>query len=196
MRPLSVFFLAFLLWAGRALGQAGTTAAIDAEYGFNGVQLGIPASALKGVSLVEDVGRWLTYHDTRSKIPYAGFELTDVTYNFFWGKLYSIHVEIHDKRNVRGILKLLEQNYGREYTLESRVIAEADTTLETREWKGKRVYLLYKSGKNGKGAQLVLVDRPTWDKLQEPRAQEVQKNREWMKDSFMNGDFDVRPDKP
>lgn len=195
MRLLSVMAFA-LLFAARAFGQVGTTAAIDAEYGFNGVQLGIPISALKEAKLVEDVGRWLTYKDSRPKIMYAGFEVSEVLYNFFWGKLYSIHVEVHDKRNVRGILKVLEATYGRDYTLDSKEIPAADTTLEVREWKGKRVYLLYKSGKNGQGAQLVVVDRPIWDKLQQPRAQAEKQNRDWMKGSFINGDFDVRPDKP
>ena len=195
MRPLPVVALA-LLFAARAFAQAGTVAAIDAEYGLNGVQLGIPISALKDAEMVEDVGRWLTYKDKRSKIGYAGYEVSEVLYNFFWGKLYSIHVEVRDKKNVRGILKVLEQNYGRDYTLESRQIAAADTTLEVREWKGKRVYLLYKSSTNGKGGQIVVVDRPIWDKLQQPRAQADKQNRDWMKGSFANGDFDVRPDKP
>lgn len=195
MRLLPVFAAA-LSFSLRAFGQAGTTAAIDAEYGFNGVKLGIPISALKNVELAEDVGRWLTYKDKRPKIQYGGFEVTEVLYNFFWGKLYSIHIEVHDKRNVRGVLKLLEQNYGRPDTLETQPIATLDTTLETREWKGKRVYLLYKSAKNGQGAQIVVVDRPIWDKLQVPRAQAAKQNREWMKGSFANGDFDVRPSKP
>ncbi len=197
MRPLVVVFVAALLVAGRAFGQAGSTAAVDADYGFNGVQLGIPPSALKLNELekVEELGRWLTYRDKREKIPFAGLLVSDITYNFLWGKLYSIHVEVHDKRNVRGMLKVLEQRYGRDYTYDSRVIAAADTTMETREWKGKRAYVLYKSGTNGVGGQLIVVDRPTWDKMQIPREQAAKQNREWMKGSFLNGDFDVRPDK-
>jgi hypothetical protein len=195
MRFFAAFVVALLL-TGRADGQLGTTAAVDADYGFNGVSLGIPPAALKDMEKVEEVGRWLTYRDKRNRIPYAGFEVTEVTYNFLWGKLYSIHVEVHDKRNVRGLLKVLEQRYGREYTLDSREIAVASTTLETREWKGKRAYVLYKSGKNGVGGQIVVVDRSTWDKMQVPREQAMKQNREWMKGSFTNGDFDVRPDKP
>src|SRR5262249_21378721 len=143
MRPLVVFTLALFV-AGRAFGQIGTTAAVDADYGFNGVSLGIAPSALKDMEQVEELGRWLTLRDKREKIPYAGFWVTDVTYNFLWGKLYSIHVEVHDKRNVRGLLRFFEQRYGREYTYDARQIAAADTSLETREWKGKRAYFLYK----------------------------------------------------
>ncbi len=193
MRPLAVLAVASLL-AGRVFGQMGTTAAVDADYGFNGVQLGIPPSALnvKDLDKVEELGRWLTYRDKRENIPFAGVRVSDITYNFLWGKLYSIHVEVHDKRNVRGLLNILLQRYGQEYTYDSREIAAAGTVLETREWKGKRAYLLYKSGRNGAGAQLVVVDRSTWDKMQIPREQAAKQNREWMKGSFMNGDFDVR----
>jgi hypothetical protein len=195
MRPLIVLAAA-LLFSARALAQAGTTGAADAEYGFNGVTLGIPISALKEVEMVEDTGRWLTYKDKRIKIPYRGFVVDEILYNFFWGKLYSIHVEVRDKRNVRGILKVLEQTYGPPTTQESKVYAAADATVETREWAGKRVYLLYKSATNGRGAQIVVVDRPIWDKLKVPRDQAAKQNRDWMKGSFANGDFDVRPDKP
>ena len=57
MRLLPVFAAA-LSFSLRAFGQAGTTAAIDAEYGFNGVKLGIPISALKDVEMA-DVARFL-----------------------------------------------------------------------------------------------------------------------------------------
>jgi hypothetical protein len=193
MRPLVVLVAALFL-ASRAVAQMGTTAAVDADYGFNGVQLGIPPSALnvKDLEKVEELGRWLTYRDKRDKIAFGKVQVSEVTYNFLWGKLYSIHVEVHDKRNVRGMLDMLLQRYGQEYTFDSREIAAAGTTLDTREWKGKRAYVLYKSGRNGVGAQLVVVDRSTWDKMQVPREQAAKQNREWMKGSFMNGDFDVR----
>jgi hypothetical protein len=194
MRPLALLAVALFLTC-RVFGQGGSTAAVDADYGFNGVSLGIAPSALNDVEKVDELGRWLTFRDKRSRIPFAGYEVSEVVYNFLWGKLYSIHVEVHDKRNVRGLLNVLEQRYGREYTLDSRHIAAADTTLDTREWKGKRAYVLYKSGRNGVGAQIVVVDRSTWDKMQVPREQAAKQNREWMKGSFMNGDFDVRPDK-
>jgi hypothetical protein len=196
MRPLVVLAIASLL-TGRAFGQMGTVAAVDADYGFNGVQLGIVPSALnlKDVEKTDELGRWLTYRDKRDRIPFAGFEVSEIIYNFLWGKLYSIHVEVHNKRNVRGLLNVLEQRYGRDYTFDSRVIAAAETTLETREWKGKRAYVLYKSGVNGVGAQIVVVDRSTWDKMQVPRDQAAKQNREWMKGSFSNGDFDVRSNK-
>src|SRR6516165_7949351 len=133
MRYLVVLALA-LLASGRAFGQMGTTAAVDSDYGFNGVSLGIPPSALKDMETVEEVGRWLTLRDKREKIPFGGFWVTDITYNFLWGKLYSIHVEVHDKRNVRGLLRYFELRYGREYTYDAQGIAAAGTTLETREW--------------------------------------------------------------
>lgn len=195
MRSLPVFAAA-LLFSLRAFGQAGTTAAIDVEYGFNGVPLGIPISALKEAEMIEDTGRWLTYKDKRPKIQYAGFELNEILYNFFWGKLYSMHIEVRDKRNVRGILKLLEQKYGPSNTVETHYVSAADTKVETREWAGKKAYVLYKSATNGMGAQIVVVDRPIWDKLQVPRAQAAKQNLDWMKGSFANGDFDVRASKP
>lgn len=195
MRLLPIFVAALLLSA-RAFGQVGTTAAIDAEFGFNGVNLGIPISALKDAELTEDTGRWLTYKDKRTKVHYGKFETTEVLYNFFWGKLYSIHIEVRDKRNVRGVLEQLELNYGKPNTLDVQTVASVDTKLETREWKGKRVYLLYKSAKNGMGAQIVVVDRVIWDKLAIPRAQAAKQNLDWMRGSFANGDFDVRSNKP
>ncbi len=196
MRPFLAAVLFSLVAALPLRGAEQFVGPIDTEFGFLGVSLRCTPAALPSAEVTEDIGRFVTYKDKREKIRYAGLGLAEVRYNFLWGKLYSIHIDVEGARNVRGILKALVQQYGTEFTLETRNITAADTVLETREWKGKRAYLLYKNAKNGKGGQIIVVDRAEWDKMQVPREQMVRENLKWMQGSFSGGDFDVRPSRP
>lgn len=191
MRCLAV--LAALFVAGSAFGQSA--ASIDDEYGFIGVRLNTTPEAFKQVETTEELGRWLTFKDTRSALRYAGFNLDEVHYHFLWRKLYSIHIDVSGKKATRGVLAALIKQYGAPNTVESQNVSSESTVVETREWKGKKAYLVYKHALNGKGGQIVVVDRAQWDKMEAPRAKQTDQNLKWMQGSFMKGEFDLGKDR-
>jgi hypothetical protein len=169
--------------------RAGSIADLDRENGVADAKLGAPVEAFKNLEKVEDAGRWLTFKHPGENLVYKGFEVTGIKYNFFKGKLYSINVDVDGKRSTRGILKALEGAFGKDYTLQKSKPADADTEVETREWTGAKVYLLYKSAANGRGGQVTVLDRPVWDKMQEPREQRAAGYRKLMEGSFIGGDI-------
>ena len=181
---LLVGYLAFL-----GVAHAGSVDDLDRANGLPGAKLGATLDSFRGLTLVEDTGRWLTYKPPGEKFSYAGFEVTRIRYNFFKGRLYSINVDIDGKRSTRGILKSLETDFGTAHSLEKHRLPGADTDLEVREWTGRKDYLLYKSAANDAGAQITFLDKPTWDQLQIPREQRKQQYRQMLDGSFSNGDF-------
>lgn len=192
MRSLAVLASALLL-AGSASGQS--VANLDAEFGFLGVRLMIPPESMTKVETSEELGRWLTLKDKRGNLRYAGFELEEVRYNFLWRKLYSIHIDVSGKKATKGVLAALLAQYGPPTSLESQNVTEASTIVETREWKGKKAYLVYKHALNGKGGQIIVVERAQWDKMEAPRAQQNDQSLKWMQGSFLKGDFDLKGDR-
>jgi hypothetical protein len=168
---------------------AGSVGDLDRENGLPNAKLGAPIAAFRSMDKIEEAGRWETYKQPGEKLKYQGFEVVAIKYNFLKGKLYSINVEIDGRRSVQGILKALERDFGTTHTLEKHHPADADTELEIREWTGSKVYLLYKSAGNGRGAEITFLDRPTWDQLQIPREQRAATFRRMMDGSFINGDF-------
>lgn len=181
--------------------HAGTVENLDRQNGLPDAQIGTPVTAFKGLEQIEETGRWTSYKRTSDKLTFNRFELTSITYNFFKGRLYSVFLEAEGKRNVRGILHALEDLYGRDHTLETRAmpaekspgpfpsLSSTPLSLQTREWTGKKVYLLYKNGDNFEGAQITYLDRTTWDTLQVPKQERSAELRKMLQGSFTNGDF-------
>ena len=169
--------------------STGSVAALDQAAGLPEARLGTPLEAFPGLQLVEDVGRWVTYKPPGDKWQYAGFNVIDMKYNFFKGKLYSIDLEVRGRKSTLGILKTLERTFGTDYTLDIKEYAKTAATLETREWTGAKTYLLYKSASDGAGATLIFLDRPTWDELQVPKRERAAATRAMLNPSFVNGDF-------
>ena len=173
---------------------------LDRQNGLPDAQIGTPITAFKGMEQLEETGRWTVYRRPADRLIFDRFELTSITYNFFKGKLYSIFLETAGKRNVKGVLRALEDLYGREHTFEKRslakeksglpsLLAPAEVSLETREWTGQKLYLLYKNGDNYAGGQITYLDRPTWDTLQIPKTERAAEMRKMLEGSFTNGDF-------
>ena len=177
----------FLLWSSPT--HAGTVADLDQQNGLPDAQIGAPVSAFKGLQLIEDTGRWTSYKRSADRLTFNRFDLTTITYNFFKGKLYSVFLETEGKENVKGILRSLEALYGREHSYEKRAVPPTNISMETREWTGQKVYLLYKNGDNFMGGQITYLDRPTWDSLQVPKQERAVELRKMLQGSFMNGDF-------
>ena len=94
-----------------------------------------------------------------------------------------------DKRNVKGLLKALEQQYGKQHSYELHTYPKTAAQLEIREWAGAKVYCVYKSSSDYKGGVVILLDKMTWDQLQIPRREKEAQTRDMLKGSFTNGDF-------
>ena len=149
--------------------HAGSLADLDRDNGLPDAKLGTPLSAFQGLQKTEDVGRWLTFKRPADVLRYDKFEVAGITYNFFKDRLYSINVDLTQKRSVKGVLKLLEEQYGRDHSLDSRHYAQTNAILEIREWASKKAYCVLKSSADFDGGVLTFVDRPTWDLLQIPK---------------------------
>ncbi len=168
------------------------TPAVDAEYGFIGVPIGSPIEKFRQMETIEEVGRWHSYKDPREKVRWEGYQLDEIRYNFLWGKLYSIHIDVRGRGNVRGLQRVMEARYGTSYTRDTQSIIKTGDVIETREWTGRRAFLLYKSAASGTGGQIVVVDRASWEKMQQPREQMVRESLEWMGGSYLKGDFELK----
>ena len=187
-RLLAGAVLAFALLAAGTL-RAGSLADLDRDNGLPDAKLGTPLNAFQGLQKTEDVGRWLTFKRPGDALRFGKFEVSGITYNFFKERLYSISLDVSSKHSVKGILKLLEEDYGKVHSFEQRYYAKSTAVLEIREWASSKVYCLFKSSADFDGGVLTFVDRPTWDLLQVPKKQQQAENREMLKGSFLNGDF-------
>ena len=194
---LTLFATAFLFTA-LAVARAGALDDLDRENGLPDAKLGTPIEAFRGMEQTEETGRWTSYRRPTDKLAFGKVELSGITYNFFKGKLYSIFIDVEGKRNTKGILKLLEQTYGKDHTLATQTFSKpakqlffSDTTpqMEVREWTGKRVFLLFKNADNFVGGQITFLDKPTWDTLQIPKEERRKEIRKMLDGSFLNGDF-------
>jgi hypothetical protein len=188
---LRLFCLFCLLSLGtaRAGSVAGSVADLDADDGLPDARIGEPMTSFTGLQKTEDVGRWLTFVRPGDKLEFLGVKLKGITYNFFKERLYSIDLELSGKHNVDSMLKALERHYGKAHSLETRTYAHTNAQMEVREWTGVKMYCDYKSAVDGTGAELVLLDRPTWDLLQVPKEERAAASREMLKGSYTNGDF-------
>ncbi|MBV9659367.1 MAG: hypothetical protein JO295_14800 [Verrucomicrobia bacterium] len=191
---LRLFFLLTLFWLGAGglmahSARAGSVEDLDRDNGLPDAKLGTPVEAFQGLEQTEETGRWTTYRRPADKLKFGKFEVSSISYNFFKGKLYSIFIDVEGRRNTRGILKLLEENYGKNYTLASRQIPKSEDQLQTREWSGRRVYLLYKNADSFVGGRLTFLDKPTWDLLQVPKEERRKEIRKMLEGSYTNGDF-------
>ena len=182
-----VILMFVMLGAGTL--RAGSLADLDRDNGLPDAKLGTPVNAFQGLQKTEDVGRWVTFKKSGVGLRYGKFEVTGITYNFFKDRLYSINVDLASKRSVRGVLKLLEDEYGKDHSFETRSYAKSTESLEVREWAATKAYCVYKSATDYDGGVLTFVDRPTWDLLQIPKKQQQAENRDMLKGSFLNGDF-------
>lgn len=169
--------------------RAGSVADLDRDYGLPDAKLGTPLKAFKGLELVEDTGRWLTYKVPGDKLKFAGNEVTSIKYNFFKDALYSIDVTFDNRTTCKRLLKMFEENYGKTHTLESRRMPDTDTDLETREWTGAKTYLVLKSAADQRGGVAIFLDRPVWDQLAKPREEKAAQMRKMLDGSYTNADF-------
>ncbi len=183
----TVLALALLLTAGTI--RAGSLADLDRDNGLPDAKLGTPLSAFQGLRKTEDVGRWLTFKRPGDVLRYGKFEVAGITYNFFKDRLYSINIDLTDKGSVKGVIKLLENQYGKDHSRDERTYTHSTAVMEIREWAATRVYCVYKSAADYDGAVLTFLDKPTWDLLQIPKKQQQTENREKLKGSYLNGDL-------
>ena len=171
-------------------GRAGTVADLDRDDGLPNAKLGAPLSAFQGLEKTEDVGRWLTFKRPSDNLHYGKLAVTGITYNFFKEKLYSINLDIVGRGNVHGIIKRLEQDYGKDHTLDTLPFAKVSATMEVREWSGTKVYCVLKSGSDFEGGVLTLLDKPTWDQLQIPKKEKLEAAKQMLGGSFLDGTID------
>lgn len=181
--------LVLCLWLSAGSIRAGSLADLDRDNGLPDAKLGTPLSAFQGLQKTEDVGRWLTFKRPSDVLRYGKFEVAGITYNFFKDRLYSINVDLTGKRSVKGMIKLLEDQYGKDHGRDQRTYTHSTALMEIREWTATKVYCVYKSGSDYDGAVLTFLDKPTWDQLQLPKKQQQAENREKLQGSFLNGDF-------
>lgn len=181
--------LAAVLALPLVICAAGTVADLDNDNGLPDAQLGAPLRSFQGLSMTDDTGRFKTYTRPADKLRMEGVEVTGITYNFFKDELYSIDIDVRGAGNVKRLFKFLEKKYGKDYTVELRTYPKTSAQLLIHEWASKRVYCLYKSASDDRGAVLVFVNRPKWDELEVPRRERENQAREKLKGSFTNGDF-------
>lgn len=167
----------------------GTTTDLDRANGLPDAQIGAPLQTFHGLQKTEDTGRWLSFVRPSDKLEYAGYPVKSITYNFFKERLYSIFIEVDGKRSTKGLLKALEQQFGKQHSYELHTYPKTAAQLEIREWAGAKVYCVYKSGSDFQGGLLTLLDRPTWDLLQVPKREKEAQTRDMLKGSFIEGDF-------
>jgi hypothetical protein len=187
--PLAALMFLIAATAHAASARTGSVADLDADDGLPDARIGTPLANFTGLRKTDDAGRWLSFERPGDKLNFLGVELKSITYNFFKDRLYSIDLELQGKRNITRMLKALESRYGKTHTLETRTYQHTNAQMEVREWAGTKMYCDYKSAVDGAGAELVLLDKPTWDLLQLPKEQQAAAYRQMLKGSYINGDF-------
>ena len=184
-RPFFVLLALLIVWNCRAL--AGSVAELDSENGLPDAQIGAPLASFHGLEKTEDVGRWLTFKRPSDSLRFGRFTVTGITYNFFKERLYSINLDLQGKNNIKGIIKLLEQEYGKDHTMDLLPYEKVSAMMEVREWAGAKVYCVLKNGADQEGGVLTLLDKPTWDALQVPRKEKLNAAKQLLGGSFLDG---------
>ncbi len=169
--------------------RAGSVADLDRDGGLPGAPIGAPLSTFNGLKETENTGRWLTYTRPADRLEFLGIPIKGITYNFFKERLYSINIDVTGKHETRKLIKTLEERYGTDHSFDTRAYPKTRAEMEIREWKGTKLYCLYKSASDFEGGVLTLLDRPTWDQLQVPKQEKDAATRSLLNGSFTNGDF-------
>jgi len=114
----------------------GTEAYLDYKYGFRGIKLETPIDSLTGMVLIGDSakGREKWYTRTYDNMQVGEYNLNNVFYVFFHGKLEKIIIVTKGLANSRGVLEMLQDLYGRGFK---------DDIREEYYWKGTKLTLLY-----------------------------------------------------
>ena len=133
------------------------------------------------------MGRWLTFKRPSDNLRFGGFTVSGITYNFFKERLYSINLDLVGRGNIKGILKLLEQEYGKDHTMDTLPYSKVSAMMEVREWAGTKVYCVLKTGSDQEGGVLTLLDKPTWDLLQIPKKEKLETAKQMLGGSFLDG---------
>ena len=173
--------------------QAGSVADLDRDNGLPNAKLGAPLGSFQGLQKTEDVGRWLTFKRPTDDLRYGRYTVSGITYNFFKEKLYSINLDITGKRNVRGIIKQLEQDYGKDHTKDTLPFAKVNATMDVREWSGTKAYCVLKTSSEDDGGVLTLLDKPTWDQLQVPKKEKLEASKQLLSGSVLDGTIGQPP---
>ena len=189
----------FLAWTALFLialsgtARAGTVADLDRDNGLPDAKLGAPLASFQGLEKTEDVGRWLTFKRPGDKLRFGNTAVVGITYNFFKDRLYSINLDVNGKGNVKGLVKQLEHDYGKDHSMDTLPLAKTATTLDVREWSGTRVYCVLKSGSDNDGAVLTLLDKPTWDTLQIPKKERLEASKQLLGKSVLEDGLSAKP---
>ena len=188
--PIFLRWLLVLLavCAGASAARADITE-VDRDNGLPDAQLGAPLSGFTGLRKVEDTGRWLSFTREGDKPNFLGVEVAAVTFNFFKEKLYSINLDVTGRGNTRRMTKRLQDRYGKEQSFMTKSYPKITAQMEVREWAGKRMYCVYKSSSDYEGGVVTLLDKPTWDQLQEPRKAKEAESKALLKGSILDGNF-------
>ncbi len=175
--------------AATSVSRAGGVAVLDQDGGLPDAQIGAPLKAFTGLKETENTGRWLSYTREGDKGSFLGIPAKGITYNFFKERLYSINIDITGNRETHKMLNTLEQRYGLDHSFDTRSYPKISAQMEIREWKGEKLYCVYKSSSEFEGGVVTLLDKPTWDQLQVPKHEQEVESRNKLKGSFLNGDF-------
>ena len=184
------FAVALLLaWAALPAARAGSVAELDRDGGLPGAPVGASLASFNGLKQIENTGRWLSYTRDADRLEVLGVPIKRITYNFFKERLYSINIDVTGKRETHNLLKALEVRYGADHSFDTRAYPKITAEMEIREWKGTKLYCVYKSASDSEGGVLTLLDKPTWDLLQVPKQEKDAATKSMLNGSFTNGDF-------
>lgn len=118
----------------------GTTAYLDFKYGFRDAKFEMSIDSFKDMIPIMDSSnsankRVQYYHRATDNMSIGEYQLSEILYVFYHGKLMRIMIETKGLVNSRGILEMLQDLYGNGF--------KDNEYIEEYYWGGSKVTLLY-----------------------------------------------------
>jgi len=146
MKNLTIILLLFFL-PTILIGQ--NLKALDKKYGFKEAKFEKPLGSFKNMVEIRE-GSGL-YQSTSENLSLGEYALDGVTYQFYKGQLYSILIEIKGYSNCVGVLKILQEDYGKGY--------QSNEYIEEYFWSGKKVSMFYQKDSITNDVDLFLISK-------------------------------------
>lgn len=162
-----LLLLAFLCFSVSLIAQS--TKELDAKNGFRDHKFGDDISTFKDMVEIESGPDGLNkfYRMTGDKLSIGSSELKKISYGFYKDKFYAVSIETEGYSNSRGVLKALQELYGRG--------SKDNRYIEEYKWFGSKVFGVYDENSVTYDASIIFFSRTILEQQRQDEKESAKK---------------------
>ena len=125
------------------------------KYSFRDLAFETSIDSISGMTLIEDGGNTKFYVRESDTLKIGENKLESIHYGFYKGKLSSIIIKTTGYTNSRGVLDVLNENYGTPY--------RPNQFMDDYDWFGKKLTIMYDENSATNNASIYFFSKPMAD---------------------------------